>query len=60
MNAARELSKARKLYVKTCPICKEGFEGIKIKVFCSEKCKQKNKNEKKKQALRGEHFKGIE
>ena len=50
----------RKKYNKICPICKEKFVGIKVKVFCSEKCKQTNKRKKADQAKRGEHFRGIE
>lgn len=50
----------RKKYVKTCPICGAGFEGYKIKVFCSNKCRQKNKRDKADQAKRGEFYGGVE
>ena len=58
-NAAALVAK-RKKYNKVCPICKEKFVGIKIKVFCSEKCKQTNKRNKSDHAKRGEYFAGIE
>ena len=58
--AGRVINKARKIYIKTCPICKEGFEGLAVKIFCSNKCRQKNKYAKKKAAQRGSFYSGIE
>ena len=57
---AAALNKKRKTYVKTCPICKKGFEGVKVKVFCSNTCRQKNKRDKADIAKRGEFYGGVE
>ena len=56
----REINYKRKVYVKTCPICGAGFEGVKVKVFCSNRCRQENKNRKKDHAKRGEYYGGVE
>jgi len=43
MNIGAQLSAQRKQYDKVCPSCNEHFNGIKIAVFCSNRCRQKAK-----------------
>ena len=55
-----KINKLRVKEVKTCAICGAGFEGLKVQVFCSNKCRQKNKRQKADKAKRGEFFGGVE
>jgi len=57
---AAALSAKRKRYIKTCPICGTGFEGLKVQTFCSGKCRQTNKRRKADHAKRGEYYGGVE
>ena len=38
----REINKLRERQVKTCPICGNGFDGLKVQVFCSDRCRFKH------------------
>ena len=42
------LAAKRKIETKICPVCKEEFEGIKKAIFCSNKCRQKDKYQRNK------------
>ncbi|SCN47371.1 hypothetical protein BAZMOX_15154_2 [methanotrophic endosymbiont of Bathymodiolus azoricus (Menez Gwen)] len=48
LSAGAILSSKRKIEAKICPICQEEFEAIKKAVFCSNKCRQKDKYERNK------------
>ncbi len=42
------LASKRTIETKRCPVCEEEFKGIKKAVFCSNKCRQKDKYERNK------------
>jgi hypothetical protein len=48
LSAGAILASKRKIETKICPICEEEFEGIKKAVFCSNKCRQKDKYQRNK------------
>jgi hypothetical protein len=48
LSAGAILASKRKIETKVCPVCQEEFEGIKKAVFCSNKCRQKDKYQRNK------------
>jgi len=48
LSAGAILASKRKIESKICPVCKEEFEGIKKAIFCSNKCRQKDKYQRNK------------
>lgn len=48
LSAGAILASKRKIETKICPVCKEEFKGIKKAIFCSNKCRQKDKYQRNK------------
>ena len=52
----KQVTYSRKPYAKTprtCEVCNTSFQGTKKAKFCSNKCKQKNKNKRVKEGKDG-------
>ncbi len=48
LSAGAALAAKRKIVTHTCPVCGEDFEGTLRAKFCSNRCKQKDKNDRSK------------
>jgi hypothetical protein len=46
LSAGAALAAKRKIYNKLCPVCVKEFQGTARAKFCSNKCKQADKNER--------------
>lgn len=48
LSAGAALASMRKIITHKCPVCNEEFKGTVRAKFCSNRCKQQDKNEKKR------------